>query len=45
MPLTYEFDMFVNSTNPENEYTINNNFKHINVEIWVETELSVDRLL
>lgn len=45
MPLTYEFDMFVNSTNPENEYTINNNHKHIDVEIWVETELSVERLL
>ncbi|XP_077291067.1 integrin subunit alpha inflated isoform X2 [Arctopsyche grandis] len=42
MPLMYEFHMYANSTNPENEYTIGNNHRDISVEIWVETDLAVE---
>lgn len=35
----YEFDMKVNSTNPENSTSVSDNAKNITVPIWVETDL------
>ncbi|XP_066582926.1 integrin alpha-PS2 isoform X2 [Prorops nasuta] len=38
----YEFDMDVNTTNPENTDTIRDNTQHISLPIWIETELLVE---
>ncbi|XP_054288961.1 integrin alpha-PS2 isoform X2 [Macrosteles quadrilineatus] len=39
MKARYEFDMSVNSTNPENKTSSDDNSQHLVVHIWVETDL------
>ncbi|KAG8242458.1 hypothetical protein J6590_065912 [Homalodisca vitripennis] len=39
MKARYEFDIAVNSTNPENITSSGDNFQHLVVPIWVETDL------
>lgn len=38
---TYEFDVHVNSTNPETNDTLEDNYSHITVDIWVDSALDV----
>lgn len=38
----YEFDMNVNTTNPENPITARDNSYHLSLPIWIETDLRVD---
>ncbi|XP_066258052.1 integrin alpha-PS2 [Euwallacea similis] len=38
---TYEFDVTVNSTNPELNETILDNYSHVSIEIWVDSALDV----
>jgi len=38
----YEFNMHVNSTNPENPSTNYNNKEYLSLPIWIETDLRVD---
>ncbi|XP_060537100.1 integrin alpha-PS2 isoform X2 [Cylas formicarius] len=42
MAPSYDFDFFVNSTNPEENSTLSDNHKRIRVDIWVETKLDVN---
>ncbi|XP_034951928.1 integrin alpha-PS2 isoform X2 [Chelonus insularis] len=39
---TYEFEMNVNSTNPEPTETTSDNIRHTSLEIWVETDLLIE---
>ncbi|KAJ8967511.1 hypothetical protein NQ314_002826 [Rhamnusium bicolor] len=41
MASSYEFDVFVNSTNPESEATMKNNHKHISIDIWIDAALEL----
>ncbi|XP_012282134.1 integrin alpha-PS2 isoform X2 [Orussus abietinus] len=41
MKPTYEFEMEVNTTNPE-EHTTADNIQHLSLPIWIETELLVE---
>lgn len=41
MAPSYEFDMFVNSTNPEPEATRGDNSKHISIAIWIDASLEL----
>lgn len=41
MAPSYEFDVFVNSTNPEPEETKADNFKHVSIAIWVDASLEL----
>ncbi|XP_050462452.1 integrin alpha-PS2 isoform X1 [Cataglyphis hispanica] len=38
----YEFDMQVNTTNPEDHITVHDNSQHLSLPIWIETDLRVD---
>ncbi|XP_043525000.1 integrin alpha-PS2-like isoform X2 [Frieseomelitta varia] len=38
----YEFEMNVNTTNPENPYTIEDNTYILRLPIWIETDLRID---
>ncbi|XP_025263370.1 integrin alpha-PS2 isoform X2 [Camponotus floridanus] len=38
----YEFDMQVNTTNPEDSITARDNSQHLSLPIWIETDLRVD---
>ncbi|XP_011332001.1 integrin alpha-PS2 isoform X2 [Ooceraea biroi] len=38
----YEFDMHVNTTNPEDYTTTRDNSQHLSLPIWIETDLRVD---
>lgn len=38
----YEFDMHVNTTNPEYDTTTDDNLQHLSLPIWIETDLRVD---
>lgn len=38
----YEFDMHVNTTNPENSNTVYDNSEYLSLPIWIETDLRVD---
>lgn len=38
----YEFDMQVNTTNPEDSITVYDNSQHLSLPIWIETDLRVD---
>lgn len=42
MKPVYEFDMHVNTTNPEDQSTIYNNKHHLSLPIWIETDLRVE---
>ncbi|CAK9819948.1 Integrin alpha-PS2 [Anthophora quadrimaculata] len=42
MKPVYEFEMEVNTTNPENPYTISDNVYTLRLPIWIETDLRVD---
>ncbi|XP_023310590.1 integrin alpha-PS2 isoform X3 [Anoplophora glabripennis] len=41
VPPSYEFDVFVNSTNPEQGSTMANNQKHISIDIWIDASLEM----
>lgn len=41
MDPSYEFDVFVNSTNPEPAATIADNSKHISIAIWIDALLEL----
>lgn len=41
MAPSYEFDVFVNSTNPEAEETRADNHKHISIGIWIDASLEL----
>ncbi|CAH1154080.1 unnamed protein product [Phaedon cochleariae] len=41
MPPSYEFDVFVNSTNPEPEETMADNHHHISINIWIDAFLEL----
>lgn len=41
MEPNYEFDVFVNSTNPEPELTKADNSKHISIPIWIDATLEL----
>ena len=38
----YEFEMNVNTTNPENPYTVEDNTYILRLPIWIETDLRID---
>lgn len=38
----YEFNMVVNSTNPENSDSLSDNTKYLGVPLWVETDLIIE---
>ncbi|XP_032674406.1 integrin alpha-PS2 isoform X2 [Odontomachus brunneus] len=42
MKPVYEFDMHVNTTNPEDWSTVYDNSHHLSLPIWIETDLRVD---
>ncbi|KAH1009329.1 hypothetical protein HUJ04_001698 [Dendroctonus ponderosae] len=41
IPPTYEFDVHVNSTNPESNDTLQDNYSRITIDIWVDSALDV----
>lgn len=41
MAPSYEFDMLVNSTNPEDRFTTANNHVHMSIGIWIDSELEL----
>lgn len=41
MAPSYEFDVFVNSTNPEPNSTKSDNSKHISIAIWIDASLEL----
>lgn len=41
IPPTYEFEVQVNSTNPELNQTLDDNYSHIAIDIWVDSALDV----
>lgn len=41
MAPSYEFDVFVNSTNPEPQATKADNSKHISIAIWIDASLEL----
>lgn len=40
MPQSYEFDMSVNSTNPEKD-TYKDNNRHFSIKIWIDSKLDL----
>jgi len=41
IPPTYEFEVQVNSTNPELNQTLDDNYSHIAIDIWVDSALDL----
>nr|CAH7714873.1 unnamed protein product [Callosobruchus chinensis] len=41
MAPTYEFDVFVNSTNPEQAATLRDNHQHLSIGIWINATLDI----
>lgn len=41
MAPSYEFDMFVNSTNPEDKFTTANNHVRMSIGIWIDSKLDL----
>lgn len=45
MPPTYDFDMWVNSTNPDQIETQENNRQHLSIGIWIDAKLQIRGLV
>lgn len=41
MPQSYEFELSVNSTNPEDISTIGDNQKHVSIGIWIDSTIEL----
>lgn len=45
MPQSYEFDLNVNSTNPEDISTLADNHKHVSIGIWIDSSIELSGLV